>query len=226
VVNSSLVELQDVQVEDLLPWENSTYQRDAVASSGEIISDIVSIHWVGDVAPLSSERITLTVMVDPDYEGPITNTAWIRHESLQEDVLVEAVAYITDDPVLQISKSASPDPVRVGDELLYTIQVTNLGQQATILEVWDTIPENTTYAAASASANGQLVGDQVHWKLLELPAEATQQLTFRVEVTGGDQIVNHDYGVTCIEGVSAIGQPVITVVHRDGSRIYLPILFR
>jgi uncharacterized repeat protein (TIGR01451 family) len=228
VVNSSLNTLYGVEVEDLLPWEHSTYQRDAVASSGEIVeSDIVSIHWVGDVAPLSSEHITLTVNVDPDYEGPLTNTAWIRHESLQEDVLLEAVAYITDDPVLQITKSAAPDPVRVGNELLYTIKVINLGQQATNLMVWDTIPENTTYVAGSASSNGKLIGNQVQWQLLELAAEATQQLTFRVEVGGGDQIINDDYGVTCPGCEPAYGQPVVTDVRREGTpHIYLPLIFR
>ena len=227
VVNSSLHELHNVEVEDLLPWQHSTYHRDAVASSGDIYdSDIVSVHWVGSVAPLSSERITFTVNVDPYYKGPITNTAWIRHESLREDVLVEAVAHITDDPVLQISKSAAPDPVRVGNELLYTIRVANLGQQATILDVWDTIPENTTYVAASASANGKLVGEQVHWQLLKLAAEETQQFTFQVEVTGGDQITNEDYGVTCAEGVTAVGDPVVTDVRWEGTRIFLPLVSR
>jgi len=225
VVNSSQVDLHDVQVQDLLPWESSTYQRDAVASSGEIISDIISIDWTGDVGALSSERITLTVLVDPDYEGAVTNTAVIQYPSLQ-DVVVEAVAYITNDPVLQIAKSATPDPVLSGNELLYTIEVVNLGQQATILDVWDTVPDNTTYIADSASAGGKLVGDQVHWELQVLPPGETKLLIFRVEVLGGQQIINSDYDVTCAEGVRAVGQPVITDVSYQGSQIYLPIIYR
>ena len=51
-------------------------------------------------------------------------------------------------------------------------------------------------------------------------------LTFRVEVLDGDQIVNRDYWVTCAEGVSDSGDPVITQVRRSGSKIYLPLIQR
>ena len=52
---------------------------------------------------------------------------------------------------------------------------------------------------------GKLIGDQVHWQLLELAAEESQQLTFRVEVSGGDQITNDDYGVQFDDGFSIQG---------------------
>ena len=92
------------------------------------------------------------------------------------------------------------------------------------MDVWDTIPENTTYADSN---KGKLIGDQVHWQLLELEAEETRQLTFRVEVGGGDQITNDDYGVTCSEGVTAIGYPVVTDVRQEGApHMYLPLIFR
>jgi uncharacterized repeat protein (TIGR01451 family) len=228
VENSSLVDLQDIHVEDLLPWEDSTYQRDVVASSGQIDSDIVSIEWVGDVSALSSEQITFTVVADPDYEGVLPNTAIIKYPSpfLRDDVIVEAVAYITNDPVLQISKSASPAPVWVGEMLLYKIEVVNLGQQATNLDVWDTLPSNTEYAVGSASAGGKLVGDQIHWTLPVLPNNENQELNFQVEILGGQEVVNSDYWVTCVEEVTAFGEPVITVIRRSGSELYLPIVMR
>ena len=53
--------LTGVRFHDLLPWQVSTYQRDAVASSGVLISDIVSVDWLGNVAPLSEELVTFTV---------------------------------------------------------------------------------------------------------------------------------------------------------------------
>ena len=110
VVNSSPIPLTDVRVSDMLPWQNSTYLRDAVASAGQIISDIVSLQWTGDVGPYSSELITFSVLVDPDFEGAITNTAIITQTDLRAPVLVQAVAYVTDKPVLKITKSAAPDP--------------------------------------------------------------------------------------------------------------------
>lgn len=226
IANSSPAQLNNVTVYDTLPWQHSTYQRDAIASAGQIISDIVSVEWTGNVAPFSEEVITLTVLVDDNYEGAITNTAEINHPSLLEPVTVQAVAYITDDPVLTISKQATPDPVEEGTELLYTIQVNNLGQQATQLVVTDTIPVNTTYVPGSASGNGQLVGDMIRWQVPVLESDKQRTFTFRVTVDDGEIITNELYGVRSAEGIVALGQPVMTPVFRRSTEIYLPIILK
>jgi uncharacterized repeat protein (TIGR01451 family) len=226
VVNSSPMELSEVQVSDIFPWENTTYQRDAVASTGSLISDIVSLEWTGDVAPYSQELITFTTVVDDFFEGVVTNTATITHTSLKQDVVVTAVAYITDKPVLQISKKATPDPVLVGNPLLYQIQVTNLGQQATVLVVTDTIPANTSYILGSASSGGQLVGDTIQWNLPVLNPGETLKLAFQVVVQGGKEIVNNSYAVRCNEGIFAYGKPVVTRVLFPVNLVHLPFTFR
>lgn len=172
VVNSSPNFLSDVQVYDLFPWQSTTYHRDAVASAGQIITDIVSLTWIGDLAPYSSELITFSVLVDSDFSGAVTNTAAITHASLREEVLVKAVAYVTDKPVLQIKKVATPDPVIVHGELLYTIEVINLGQQATNLVITDVIPANTEYIINSASSGGQLIGNSIQWQIPVLKPES------------------------------------------------------
>jgi uncharacterized repeat protein (TIGR01451 family) len=222
VVNSSPNPLNGVTVSDIFPWEFSTYQRDAIASSGQVSSDIVSLDWSGDVAPFSEEVVTFTVVVDPEFKGPIINTATIIHDSLLEDVEVTAVAWITDEPVLQISKQAAPDPVRVGDELQYTIRVRNLGQQASELVVRDLIPDNTTYVPSSG---GTFVGGEVQWEFAVLNPGEVRELTFRVLVEGGVTIRNEDYEVFSSEGAHAAGATVVTSVRFPGS-IYLPFSIR
>lgn len=224
VVNSSPMPLTGVHVYDLLPWQSSTYLRDAKASAGTIISDIISFNWTGDVAPFSSELITLSVLVDSDYTGPVTNTAFITHTSLLEDVVVEAVAYITDKPVLEIVKTATPDPVTLGSDLLYTIRVTNLGQQATSLVITDAIPANTEYVPDSATSGGQLAGDQVQWQIPVLNPGDSFVFTFKVKVLGGDYIVNDQYRVSSAEKVATSGKPVITKVFTPYRYMYLPII--
>ena len=228
IVNSSAVNLSGVTVDDLLPWAASTYQRDAVATSGSVISDIVSLQWTGNVAAFSEEVVTLTVVVDPNYEGPLTNTAAITHSSLLSPVEVQAVAYATDEPVLRITKTASPDPVARGAELRYKVRVVNLGQQATTLVITDIIPANTTYVANSATAGGQLAGgNQVRWTSPVLESGNGQTFEFRVEVgSSGDQVVNDRYGVTSSEGASAIGEPVITTIRLGGNNIFLPVVVK
>jgi uncharacterized repeat protein (TIGR01451 family) len=227
IVNSSGVDLTGVTVYDLLPWEFSTYQRDAIASAGTVISDIVSLRWTGDVAAFSEEVVTMTVVVDPNYEGLLTNTATIEHNSLLSPVEVQAIGYVTDQPVLQITKSASPDPVKAGAELVYTVRVVNLGQQATNLVITDVIPADTTYVAGSATAGGALVGgDHLRWQIPVLESGDSRTFNFRVTVERGPQIVNDQYAVTSAEGVVGIGAPVITLVRGGGNDVYLPIVVK
>ncbi len=225
MVNSSPVDLIGVQVHDALPWQNSTYRRDAQASSGQIISDIVSVDWLGNVAAFSSELLTLTVLVDDGYEGALTNTAVISHSSLLDQITVSAAAYISDKPVLKISKTVAPDSI-AADELWYTLRVENLGQQATELLITDTLPANTDYIADSASGGGVLIAEQVQWELPALPAFGKQTLTFRVKVLSGRQVVNRFYGVSCAEGVSATGAPVAWSREEGVLNVYLPLILR
>lgn len=224
VVNSSPIPLSEVHVWDVLPWQNSTYQRDGIASAGQIISDIVSLDWVGNVGPYSTEVITFSVLVDANYSGAITNTAIISHTDLREPVPVQAVAYITDKPVLQITKTASPNPVPVDSELLYTIKVVNLGQQATNLVITDTIPFNTEYVPGSASSGGQLIGDTVQWQIPVLEPGDQFSFSFTVHVVGGKYIVNDHYRVSSAEKVSADGKAVVTIVFYDYHEVFLPIV--
>jgi uncharacterized repeat protein (TIGR01451 family) len=224
IVNSSPDDLQEVVAYDALPWEDSTYQRDAVATSGEIISDIVSISWTGDVTASSSQLITFTVLVDADFEGPITNTAIISHSSLRAPVFVHAVAYITDQPVLQISKVATPDPVRIANELTYRLRVANLGQPASQLVITDVIPIDTAYIPGSASGGGKPVDDFLQWTLAGLDSAEFREYSFRVEINGGPWVVNDRYAVSSQEGASASGRPVTTRV--VGGTLYLPTVLK
>ena len=112
----------------------------------------------------------------------------------------------------------------VNTSLLYQIKVTNLGNQATLLVVTDTIPANTSYIFGSASSGGQLDGNTVAWTLPVLNHGDTATLTFQVKVLGGSKIVNDTYAVRCEEGVSAYGEPVVTRVRYLVRRVMLPFL--
>ncbi len=224
IVNSGPHTLTGVTLYDTLPWENSTYQRDAIATAGEVISDIVSVEWSGDLLPYTTHLLTMTVVVDSGYEGPITNTAVISHTSLDNPVEVNAVAYISDKPILQISKQAAPESVELDEELLYTIHVVNLGARATLLNVYDQLPSNGSFVANSATANGLLSGDQVQWLIPLLDPGQSKELSFRVIVRSGPVITNGNYWVNSAEGASAQGAPVVTPV--IGGGLYLPLIIK
>jgi uncharacterized repeat protein (TIGR01451 family) len=211
VVNTGPNNLTGVEVSDIFPWQHSTYQRDAVGSLGStsLISDIVSLEWTRNVAPYSEQLITFTTVVD-DFTRSVDYCCHHKSLSLKQDKVVTAVAYITDEPVLHISKTATPDPVLVNTPLLYQIQVTNRGAQATLLEVTDTIPANTSYKFGSASSGGMVEGNTVEWLLPVLDPGESLKLTFQVTVLGGEVITNASYAVSCQEGAVAYGEPVTT----------------
>jgi uncharacterized repeat protein (TIGR01451 family) len=189
------------------------------------VSDIVSFLWTGDIPPLSSEVVTFTVLVDPDFQGTITNTAVLSHPNLLQEVTVDAVAYITEKPVLEISKQASPDPVEQGAELAYSIRVLNRGQQATTLVITDVIPDDTTYVAASATGGGHLEGDHLVWNIPVLDTGESRCVEFHVTVQGSGEVVNERYGVTCMDCEAVLGTPVTTMVSGGGG-VYLPLVLR
>ncbi len=218
VVNSGPVPASGVKVYDQLPWQASTYNRDAVASAGEVLSDIVSMQWVGDIAAYSEELITMTVLVDAAYSGPLTNTAVISHPNLSEPFEVKpAVAYVTDKPELRIEKTPSADSVKVGEDLIYTLKVTNLGQKALDLVITDTVPANVTYEPGDAV---------VKWTLAALDAGESEIFSFRVTVEEGTTVVNDDYAVSCENGATVWGKPVVTKVLGGAKGIYLPLILR
>jgi len=227
VVNSGPHYLSDVSLYDFLPWQNSTYRRDAIASGGQLISDIVSLEWTGDLAPYTTQVLTMSVLVDPDFEGILTNTAVISHADLRSPVIVNAVTYISDKPILQIDKQVSAEVVATGDELVYTIWVRNLGFRATQLQVVDQLPSNLSYVPGSADANGSFDGGEVQWLIPLLEPGESRSMTFRGIVGSGSEVVNGNYWITSAEGVTTYGQPVITLITVvKGGNTYLPIIIR
>ena len=182
------------------------------------------MEWYGDVAPFSEEVITMTVLVDPDFKGAITNTAVIRHPELLQEITVDAVAYVTDEPILHITKSASPDPVPADSALKYTIRVVNLGQLATSLIITDAIPIGVSHVPDSATGGGLLVDNILVWQTPRLQPGEGSYYSFLVEVGRASTVINDRYGVISAEGVSATGDPVVTTIIGGLHNTYLPVL--
>ncbi len=224
LVNSSPQRLRGVRAHDVLPWQASTYQRDGLASAGDLVSDIVSLDWQGNIGPFSEEILTASVLVDADFKGVLTNTVVIRHRSLLTPVERFALAYVTDEPVLFIRKTASPDPVRRGERLTYHLRVKNMGQEATKLAISDVLPSNVVYVPDSASGGGWLDGDTMRWEWPVLASGGEIAARFQVTVGQGTQVINERYGVSSAQGISAAGKPVVTPIR--GWQVYLPLTLR
>jgi uncharacterized repeat protein (TIGR01451 family) len=171
--------------------------------------------------------VTFTVVVDPFYFGPLTNTAIISHPSLLSPVVVGAGAHaVAERPVLQISKSARPYQVEPEGELTYTIRLANLGLLATGLVVTDAIPVGTEYVPGSATGDGELIGDQLRWQMPALGSLELRTVSFRVMVGDRFRVVNDEYAIRSAEGATAVGAPVITRIDHGISPTHLPLILR
>ncbi len=93
------------------------------------------------------------------------------------------------DPVLSITKSATPSPVQAGGLLTYTIRVSNTGiVSATGVWISDVVPANTTFFSAVGATTQPLVGagagSLIQWNVGTLDANGLnpRTVTFTVQV--------------------------------------------
>jgi len=174
------------------------------------------------VVTVSSPLLNGTIITNADY-----GVTWAEGVSAVGSPVTTTVQSA---PVLSISKTDTPDPVQAGGLLTYTIVVHNSGNaDATGATITDTTPANTTFAWADWG--GRLVGHQVQWTGETVNAGGSLTVTFVVTVSSplpNGTLTNADYGVTCVEGVGAVGSPVTTTVSPGPGpeRVYLPLVMR
>jgi uncharacterized repeat protein (TIGR01451 family) len=98
---------------------------------------------------------TITIIVTPTATGNISNTASVTSGVTDPNTSNNsstASTTVNGSADLSITKTDSPDPVQVGQNLTYTITVTNNGpNSATGVTVTDTLPAGVTFVSATPS---------------------------------------------------------------------------
>ncbi|MDY6986526.1 MAG: DUF11 domain-containing protein [Thermodesulfobacteriota bacterium] len=134
-----------------------------------------------DLAAGASADFTLTVAVIPTTPSmTITNTATVDSDETEpvsdpEDTLVKEPA------ALVVVKTDSPDPVIAGNELTYSISVSNTGgSTAHNVILTDVYPPETTYVSGGDAHNAST--RTVTWNAFDLAAGASADFTLTVAV--------------------------------------------
>jgi uncharacterized repeat protein (TIGR01451 family) len=112
---------------------------------------------------------------------------------------------------LTISKTATPNPVNAGENLLYRITVQNndAGRALTNVTITDTLPLSTTFVSCGGGDSCGEAGGTAWWSLANLgPGSAvTLDLYVLVDLNASGTLVNATYGAQAREA-TASGTPV------------------
>src|SRR5436190_2792521 len=117
----------------------------------------------------------MVVKVDPSRLADLSNTASVTSTTTDPtpgDHSATEATVVNTAADLSITKSDSPDPVTAGNNLSYTITVTNGGPSfARSVQVTDPVPAGTSFVSADNS--GSNVAGTAAWNLADLPARTT-----------------------------------------------------
>jgi uncharacterized repeat protein (TIGR01451 family) len=145
----------------------------------------------------SSASATVTIQVTPTTPGVIINTVTVTGDQFDPNLANNKASVTTTvSPVadLAVTKTGTPDPSLVGENVTYTIITTNLGPDtATGVTATDTLPVNVTVDNTSSSQGSctyDPLSNTVTCNLGTLSASSSATVTIQVTSTTTSEFVN------------------------------------
>lgn len=174
-----------VTVTDALP-QNVTYVSDTCGG-------VNGASWTWTIGNLAVDQsVGCVITVEANESGSVDNTASIEgdqqdpHPDNDQDTDGMVIPPLAD---LAIEKSASPTAASVGDAVIYTMIVTNLGPDDTTgVEVTDDLPDGVTYVGDDC--DGELVNGTWTWTIGALDVDDDVECHVTVTATTQGSITN------------------------------------
>jgi uncharacterized repeat protein (TIGR01451 family) len=171
----------NVAVQDLLPL-GVTFVS-ASASQGSY-SPGIGVWAIGSVSSGSSATLTITAtVVSPSAQ---TNTASVSHADQFDPDTSNNSASVTTNPAqadLALTKSVNNPTPNVGDQIVYTVTLTNNGPgNATNVSVTDVLPAGVAFVSATPSQGSYIPGSGL-WSIGGVANGASATLTITATVT-------------------------------------------
>jgi len=218
--NMGDVTLSDVTLVDVLPAGLPLVG----ASPTPNVATLPLLRWsLGDLGPGQVRTVVITSTA-PATEGAITNTA-VAGASMATTMFSTQV--VPTGAILRVTKGASAPAVRVGEQLVYTLQYWNDGNQsATGVFLTDTLPSDITVTAAYPSPVTSLSSPQLVWNLGTVSVASPAQTIVITATVGGA------WNRTLHNVADVVGQPGSYPDHTERDTevrpfmLYLPVIMR
>jgi uncharacterized repeat protein (TIGR01451 family) len=196
-----------------------------VTNTGDVdvhatISDVLPVHvtptgvltWTPTItAPGGVWEQAVVVTVEVGYTGLLTNIVRVTSAEGASGVYTETAA--TPMPALTVTKRANANSVQAGEQLTYTIQVTNTGNVDLHATVTDVLPSHVT-------PTGVLTWTPT----ISAPGGVWEQTVVVTVETGYSGVLTNTVQVTTEEGASDSDTETCTSI--GGYYIYLPLILR
>lgn len=169
---------------------------DVVQVTGAFDSATQQINWSIPVVPpnfIGELSFTADVREGTPNGAILDNEASISSDQTRASSVSNSVGTVSGaNSVLDVVKKANRDEVSVGDPVMYTVKIANLGPTAVIndTELVDTLPRGFRYINGSARVNGARIepaissdGSQLIWSLGDLALSDTKTVEYGVVLT-------------------------------------------
>ncbi len=176
------VTLSGVMLADILPTGLPLLD----ASPTPDMTALPLVRWsLGDLGPGEIRTIVVTSTA-PAATGAITNTAVASAQQAPMVLSTFSTQVIAHGAILRVTKGGSAPNVRVGEQLVYTLQYWNSGDQSAAgVFLTDTLPSGITVTAAYPSPVTSLASPQLIWNLGAIGAAAPTQIVVITATVGG-----------------------------------------
>ena len=181
-----------VVLSDNLPASVTFYS--ASANQGTCNGTTTVTCNLGDIA--NSGTATVSIVVLPTTAGTIVNSASVSsattdYNTANNNASASTIANDSTSADLAITQSDTPDPVKAGQALTYTLAITNNGPaDATDVTMHDTLPANATYVAATADQGTCTHPGEVICNIGTMSSGSTAHITIVVTPTAIGTITN------------------------------------
>ena len=192
VKNNGLSDVTGVKVWDILPV-SVTYKGGADAYDVNMRNATWTIDSIA-----ASQSFTVTLIVNVTSAGNVTNTAFANCNE-NKTVVNKTSDNVTVGPNVKLTmdKVANVTEAYVGDDIKFTITVTNNGlSEATIVTIEDMLPDSVKFISANGTYTN--VGQKVVWTIDKMPTNSSVDVYVIVKAVTSGSLVN-SANVTCAE---------------------------